>query len=191
MSEVARKSVSQKMLKSVYCPEGIFLQPIDQQYERNAKMGDVNETAEMFFEEYEQGQHMKHMLADLDVSTDSDSECAVTRENSVKKSKNEDRAQIKVGDCLIINWETSVENFKKQQKSFLQYLSLSNHNSPYLNRTRAYSNCLPVSKFSFPKISPFHSEDFTNNLNQLNLGNSHANPTNPFKISSGVNFFNN
>lgn len=214
MSETTRKSVSLKTLKIVEAPEGIFLQPIDQHYEKLNKSIEVGEVFDQskFFEEYGQSESMKDMLTmleKLDVSTDSDS-LGATRENSFKKGeegekggKKEDRSPLqksnfKVKSCLNENWQKSIETFISQQKSMLRYLSLSNQNSPYVNRSRAYSNCVPISKFSYSEgdshrhtnsssmrtSSPFV---ITNDINQ----NQTERPFNVFNAQQFYNFFKN
>ena len=156
MSENLRKSVSERVTVS----EEIFLQPIDQHYERINKIIELLEISDPsnFFEEYEHKQQMKEMICDFEyseVSTDSESVTRTSRNNSVKSDNN---VNLKIGGSSKIisllkdNWRTMVEDTIRNQKSLLKFLTeqtIRNTLSPFSYRTRAYSNAGQQSKFSF------------------------------------------
>jgi hypothetical protein len=150
-----RKSVSER----VSVTEEIFLQPIDQHYEKINKIIENGESSDpsKFFEEYEHSQQMKEMICHFEnseVSTDTETVDKLSRQNSFKsenvkllKSNN-----IKLNTLLKEDWKVQVEDTIKSQKSILKYLAEQNFKnalSPFAVRTRAYSNAVTPSKLVY------------------------------------------
>jgi len=196
MSEASRKTVS-SMMKICHNSKDIFIQAIDQYYEKGGKSNYKDEWLDnsKFFYDYEQGINIKQLLSlleELDTSTDSDSNLsmsgqnyfAIEEESEKKDFKRNSNNHIKIKLCLINNWEKNIENFKKQQKSYLQFITFSNSNSPYVNRTRPYSSCLPINSYCFEVNPPIH--DIIENY-KFDI---HSN-ANLFKNYNSINFFQN
>jgi hypothetical protein len=164
MSKIYKKSVSHISQVSqnqdkVSQPEEIFLQPIDQQYERVNKSFDMKDLT-CFFAEYEQKSHMKDMMNLLDLEelqTDCDSPVglSVKGEDDVLPR----RKSVKLKNLLKDNWETTLETTIRSQKSILKFLAEQKFRncvlSPFTVRTRAYSNSVQSSKLNFNETCPF------------------------------------
>ena len=157
MSEVSRKSVSERVSQS----EEIFLQPIDQQYERINKFLEVGESSDsaFFFEEYDQKGHMGKMLCLLEgeeLLTDCDSPNGLSVKGEDDHAR---RASFKLCSLLKDDWESQLESTIRSQKSLLTFLAEQKFRnsvlSPFTYRTRAYSNALPATKLSFSDSCPF------------------------------------
>lgn len=158
--------------------EVIFLQPIDQQYEKTAKIGqDLNNSK--FFEDYEQ-----NMIDYLNLSTDSDSNCS--RKYS---DKDLETSSIKVSESLKEDWKSNIRNFKQNQETkiktsiFQKMVYMRNA----VNRPRAYSNFSPV-KVTSP-ITPdgryfMKSESMCSLTSQFNVLNANIPDFNTYTVST-------
>jgi hypothetical protein len=152
------------MSQSQPLQEGIFLQPIDQQYEKGCKVSDILDTLQ-FFEEYDQEQSMCniiHMIEDLDLSTDSDSNLGISRQNSTKELDDSSLNSTRISftkSFLKENWKRNVDELVRNQQHFFRCSVIQNMTHPMnpnlspispfnLPRSRAYSTNLKISKFS-------------------------------------------
>ncbi len=176
---------------------GIFLQAIDQHYEKGVRTLSNGEPADLensdqsnFFEDYEQCVLMKQMVSMLentDISTDSDSlSCNsknLSETNEEEKSPKSSKTQIRMKHYLNENWEKSIESFKKSQHQNLFKIAFSNHNSPYVNRARAYS--MPVPKFGgMGEVNAFV-------YSEVKKGGEMVFNANPYQLNNSFNFFQN
>lgn len=170
MSKIYRKSVShvsniqtsKENFDKVSEPEEIFLQPIDQQYERVNKSFDFAELTDIscFFAEYEQQNHMKDMMNLLDLEelhTDCDSPIGLSVKGEDEMLPR--RKSVKLKNLLKDNWESSLETTIRSQKSILKFLAEQKFRScvlsPYTVRARAYSNSVQSSKLNFYETYSF------------------------------------
>ncbi len=137
--------------------EGIFLQPIDQQYIKNFKLCE-QEDYTGFFTEYEQNSNLIKMMTECETSAESESE------------KNSEETKLSfTKKFLVTDWERNADDFVKIQKFKVIESRQLQLGSPMAMRTRAYSSNSTKLSFEtkqseiFFHVSPFNA--FSNNLN--------------------------
>lgn len=171
--------------------QGIFLQPIDQQYQK--KKSETYENEEVttkdegdFFDEYEQGKNMGgifYLIDKLDLSTDVESINGASRHYSLKDE--EDCPTFKKGlhanftkMFLCESWKSNLKKHVTNRQA--HYLSIVSHCSTPSNQNSYYDR-RGVSHLNYDQLnasSPYYMtkttvtkscETFKNNINSSNI----------------------
>ncbi len=190
MSSRSSNSVTSISVNNSYKKEEIFLQPIDQQYEKKKEAKDVENPSEFFFDYEQRIDKIIKMIGDSE-STDSDSNSIFSeyhslkpKEVSGKKSCSKVRKVSFTKVFLVEKWEKNADDLIKREKNKIMNRSLLQNTSPFLGtsylfnddgfRPRAYSN----------NFKEYQENDFNLKLsNCLYIGNKTTNSINAVNIT--------
>ena len=125
MSRGRSNSVTSNSVNNSHSKEEIFLQPIDQQYDKIKETNEIEDQTE-FFVEYDQRQNMNkiiNMIVDSEFSTCSETYSTMSRYNSLREREEENNLEVttkpkKVSFTkmfLVEKWKNNVEDFIRKQ----------------------------------------------------------------------------
>jgi len=166
-------SVTSNSKNDPHINEEIFLQPIDQQYEKTKDTFEFQDAAE-FFIEYEQKQNMNkiiNMIIESEFSTDSESYSTVSKSLEKVKDDNFSKPKCKkisfTKSFLVEKWKKNAEEFIKNQTKIFLNCSVSQLNPNFAN-----SNNIRMSDPERRPINFFNNLIENDFVNEMKLSNS-------------------
>ena len=125
MSRGRSSSVTSNSVNNSQSKEEIFLQPIDQQYDKIKETNEVEDQTE-FFVDYDQRQNMNkiiNMIVDSEFSTCSESYSTMSRYNSLREREEENNMEVTTKPkkafftkmFLVEKWKNNVEDLIRKQ----------------------------------------------------------------------------